>query len=323
MICGLSGLVVTPEERDFFRDADPLGFILFARNCDNPDQVKALCASLHEAVGREAPILIDQEGGRVQRLKAPHGHDYPAAHSFGRMFLRDFAKGRDALRDSSMALARELAENGVTVNCAPVMDVLFPETHDVIGDRAYDSDPEVVAALGSVVCAAFLEQGIIPIIKHLPGHGRACSDSHEDLPVVDASLEDLKNTDFKAFRDVMNKSFSEALWGMTAHVVYKAVDDRLPTSCSRKVIYDVIREDINFDGLLLSDDVSMGALGDCGDIGARTDMVLRAGCDIVLHCNGDMAEMKAVAANAEKMTKAAVMRYNRSVSWVKRKVQHG
>jgi beta-N-acetylhexosaminidase len=318
VIFGLSGKSLTEEEKAFFKQADPLGFILFARNCDNPQQVKDLIASLHAAMGREVPVLIDQEGGRVQRMKPPHWGAYPAAAEFEKPFLKNFADGRDALTRSSGDLAGEIAGHGFNVNCAPVLDVRYPETHDAIGDRAFSQDPEVVAALGSAVCEAHLKKGVIPVIKHLPGQGRAESDSHKDLPVVAARKAVMKKSDYVPFRQILTRAFSEAVWGMVAHVVYKDIDAQAPSSCSRKVIHDVIRGEIGFDGLLLSDDIVMNALAKYGDAGQRAEKALRAGCDVVLHCNGDMAEMKSVAARAPKMSGDAVKRYNRSVAWVKR-----
>lgn len=322
VIFGIAGESLSKEERDFFKAANPLGFILFARNCKDPAQVKKLVADLHDCMGREVPILIDQEGGRVQRLKPPHWGEYPPARKFGEMFLRDFAKGRQALKENSKALAGELAEHGINVNCAPVMDVLYPETDESIGDRAYSGDPEMVAALGAAVCEQHLKEGVIPIVKHIPGQGRSTQDSHKTLPVVDADLKTLQENDFVPFKELLSKAFSEAVWGMVSHIIYKAVDANLPATCSRKVVHDVIRGDIGFDGLLLSDDICMGALDVIGDAGARADMVLRAGCDVVLHCNGNMQEMELVAKRAQKMTNDAVMRYNRSVAWVKRNFTH-
>ncbi len=314
VIMGLSGPVLSDEEHSFFQEINPLGFILFARNCENPEQMKALVASLHECMGREVPILIDQEGGRVQRLRAPLWTDYPAAQSLN--------GDLNAVEKMYIALGSELAANGVNVDCAPVLDVSFPETHDVIGDRAFGDTPETVASCGGAVCEALFQSGVVPIIKHIPGHGRAQADSHLELPVVTASRAELEATDFEAFRTVCVQPYGPALWGMTAHVVYEAIDPDAPITCSPAGIADVIRGTIGFDGLLLSDDVSMEALGTYGDVGARTRAVLDAGCDIALHCNGDMAEMREVAAGAKKMTNEAVMRYNRSVSWVKRNFEN-
>ncbi len=318
VIFGIAGESLSKEERDFFKAANPLGFILFARNCKTPEQLAKLVDELQDCLGRDVPILIDQEGGRVQRLRAPSWTDYPAQRKFGEGFLRDFAKGRQALIDNTAQLAGELHDNGFNVNCAPVMDVLYPQTHDAIGDRAFAKDPEMVGALGATVCEEHLKKGVIPVVKHIPGQGRATSDSHKDLPVVDATLEELRKSDFVPFKALLSKAFSEAVWGMVSHIVYKDIDARAPASCSRRVIWDAIRQDIGFDGLLLSDDICMDALEDIGDAGARADKALRAGCDVVLHCNGDMQEMQSVAKRAQKMTNDAVMRYNRSVSWLKR-----
>ncbi len=316
VIFGIAGEALSKEEKEFFKAANPLGFILFSRNCKEPAKVKKLIADLHKCVGREVPILIDQEGGRVQRLRPPHWTDYPAARKFGDSFKRNFAKGREELEQNSEALAGELMDLGINVNCAPVMDVLYPETHEAIGDRAYSSDPEMVAALGATVCRKFLEAGLMPVIKHIPGQGRATSDSHKGLPVVNATVEEMRQTDFMPFKAILTKAFSEAVWGMVSHIIYSKIDERAPASCSRRVIFDTIRKDIGFTGLLLSDDICMGALEDMGGPEHRAEKVLRAGCDVALHCNGDLAEMRAIAKRAEKMTNDAVMRYNRSVSWL-------
>jgi beta-N-acetylhexosaminidase len=315
VIFGLAGETLTPVERDFFRAANPLGFILFARNCSNPEQVKALVRSLKDCVGREAPVLIDQEGGRVRRLKPPHWSETAPARTFGDAYLKNASEGRRQLDAAMDTMSRELTDLGIQVDCAPVLDVLFPETHEVIGDRAYGDRPDLVATLGGAVCEAFLKNGVVPVIKHIPGHGRAASDSHHDLPRVKASLDDLKKTDFLPFRDILRAPFASALWAMTAHVVYESVDKKNSASCSRKVISGVIRKDIGFKGLLLSDDLGMNAL--TGSMGERAERVLKAGCDIALHCSGKLDEMKDVAARAQKMTKAAVKRYNRAVSCLK------
>ncbi len=318
VIFGLAGESLTPEEAAFFKDTDPLGFILFARNCQAPDQVRTLVRSLHECLEREAPVLIDQEGGRVQRLKPPQWDEHPPARQFGDLFLRDFARGRQALIENTGSMTGVLAGLGVSVNCAPVLDVLSPETHDAIGDRAFSADPEMVALLGALVCDYTLRSGIIPVVKHMPGQGRAASDSHKDLPLVEASRDELRKTDFLPFKELLTKVYSEPVWGMVAHVIYKELDARAPASCSRPVIWDIIRKEIGFQGLLLSDDICMEALAYLGDAGARAEQALRAGCDVVLHCNGDPDEMKTVAARAQKMTNGAVMRYNRAVAWVHR-----
>jgi beta-N-acetylhexosaminidase len=318
VIFGISGIALTADEKRLFQQSNPLGFILFARNLDNPQQVKDLVKSLHDCMGREVPVLIDQEGGRVQRLKPPHWGKYAAAADFEGAFLRNFAKGRQAAEDSAAKMAGELADHGFNVNCAPVLDVMFPETHQAIGDRAFSQDPEVVATLASVMADQFLKKGVVPVIKHIPGQGRAESDSHKDLPVVKAKQAALKKTDYVPYKELLTKAFSEAVWGMVAHVVYEDLDSRDPASCSRKVIGGAIRGDIGFGGLLLSDDICMGALDKYGDAAARTKKVIGAGCDVALHCNGDIAEMKAIANTAPRMTPDAVKRYNSSVAWVRR-----
>ncbi|HEY8191345.1 MAG TPA: beta-N-acetylhexosaminidase [Alphaproteobacteria bacterium] len=322
-IFGIAGTTLTAEEREFFQTVNPLGFILFARNFTDPAQARALTDSLRACIGREVPILIDQEGGRVQRLKPPHWKQYPPAGEFGTSFMADFAKGRAALDESMSSLATELADAGINVNCAPVLDVRFPETHPAIGDRAFGNAPEAVAALGAAVCETFLAAGVVPVVKHMPGLGRADLDTHKDLPAVTASLEDLEIVDFRPFRDMQTRAFSEAVWGMISHAIYNAVDERAPASCSRKVIRDIIRGAMGFDGLLLSDDLSMDALAQYGGVPERAEMVLRGGCDIALHCNGKLDEMQAMAARIGKMTNDAVIRYNRSASWVRRNFSNG
>jgi len=318
VIFGLSGQVLTDDEKALFKQANPLGFILFGRNCDNPQQVKALVKALNDCMGRDVPVLIDQEGGRVQRLGPPHWGSYDPAQNFEAALTKNFATGQQALADSAGKMAAELADLGIHVDCAPVLDVIQPDTHEAIGDRAFSQDPEICALLGSVMAEAFLKKGVVPVIKHIPGQGRARSDSHKDLPVVSASVKDLRSVDYVPFKELLTKAFSEAVWGMVSHIVYDAIDAQVPASCSRKVIYDAIRGDIGFQGLLLSDDICMGALDKYGDAAARADMVLRAGCDIALHCNGDLAEMTAIAARAPRMTDKAVKRYNSSAAWVRR-----
>jgi beta-N-acetylhexosaminidase len=301
-------------ERDFFKTCNPLGFILFARNCQDPAQVKALTDDLKKTLGREAPVLIDQEGGRVRRLKPPHWSDMPSAKTYGDQWLNDPQTSASDLRSSLDVVSRELTEIGINVNCLPVLDILHQDTHQAIGDRAYSSDPEIAGQLGAVACEALYASGIVPVLKHLPGQGRAVSDSHYDLPVVPATLNELQD-DFKPFDFVLHQAFAQALWGMVAHIVYDKIDESFPASCSRKVVHDIIRKTLKFNGLLLSDDICMGALSVIGDAGQRAQQVLRAGCDIALHCNGKMDEMESVVKRAQKMTKEAVTRYNRSVSW--------
>jgi beta-N-acetylhexosaminidase len=282
VVFGCAGTMLRAEERAFFRDADPLGFILFKRNVDTPGQVRALVDSLRAAVGRAAPVLIDQEGGRVARLGPPTWPSLPAVRRVGELAARDPAAGCEAARLHAQLIGQMLAELGLTSACAPVLDLLRPETHDVIGDRAYGGDPVLVATLADAAIEGFLDAGVLPIAKHIPGHGRATADSHHELPVVTASAGALRETDFLAFRGV------RAPWAMVAHVVYQAFDDR-PASTSSKMIGEVIRRDIGFDGVLIADDIGMKALH--GSYRERAAATLAAGCDLTLHCSGVMDEM--------------------------------
>lgn len=305
VIFGCAGLRLTEAERRFFADTDPLGFILFARNIESPEQVHALVRDLRKTVSRaDAPVLIDQEGGRVQRLRPPHWRDAPPASHFAQIAQTDEKRACAAAKLNARLIAQELQALGITVNCAPVLDVPVAGAHDIIGDRAYGDDPKRIAALGRAVAEGFLAGGVLPIIKHIPGHGRAMADSHLALPVVDASLADLTQSDFAAFR-----LLSDMPWAMTAHVVYTAIDPTLPATLSPKVITDIIRGQIGFDGVLISDDLSMKALG--GAYQDRARAALAAGCDVVLHCNGDMAEMQAVAEGTAQITPASHQRLTR------------
>lgn len=300
-IYGLSGPRLTPEERAFFTDADPFGFILFARNVETPEQVRALVASLRDCVGREAAVLIDQEGGRVRRLKPPHWRDAPSMAPFTALHARDPGAAAEAVRLNARLLAGELAALGIDVDCYPLADVPVEGAHDIIGDRAFGSDPAVVAHLAGMACAGLLDAGVLPVVKHIPGHGRAHADSHDALPVVDASLDALRATDFAPFR-----ALRDAPYGMTAHIVYTAIDPDRPATTSPTVIGDIVRGELGFQGLLMTDDLSMRAL--TGPFARRAADSLAAGCDLVLHCNGDMAEMTAVAEGCRPLDPAARMR---------------
>lgn len=301
-VFGLKGRRPRPEERAFFKKADPLGIILFQRNCQTPDQVRALIDDFRECVGRaDAPVLIDQEGGRVARLQPPHWRGVPSAMAVAKLADVSLNRAMEALYLNALLIARELWSLGVTVNCAPVMDVPWPGAHGVIGDRALGATPQRVGLLGSRVVAGLLDGGVSPVVKHMPGHGRAMVDSHSDLPLTNAGAKDLRSLDFKAFRHVRR-----APWAMTAHVVYSAFDKKRPATISKTVIEDCIRGEIGFKGVLVSDDLSMKALG--GDMRDRAAQCLRAGCDIALHCNGDMREMEAVAEGAGQLGKAALTR---------------
>ncbi|MBV9995307.1 MAG: beta-N-acetylhexosaminidase [Caulobacteraceae bacterium] len=300
-IFGCAGPRLGADEAAFFRDARPWGFILFKRNVETPDQVRALVEALRETVGAPAPVLIDQEGGRVQRLGPPHWPRYPPGRAYGELPANDPLIRREVVRLGARLMAHDLAELGVNVDCAPVLDVPGPGAHDVIGDRAYAADAEAVAVLGRAAAEGLIAGGVLPVIKHMPGHGRAQADSHQRLPVVAAAMEALEATDFAPFR--VN---SDMPMGMTAHVVYTALDPERPATCSPAVIRRVIRGAIGFDGLLMTDDLSMKALS--GGFEARAQAALAAGCDVALHCNGSMAEMKAVAAGARPLAGAAARR---------------
>jgi beta-N-acetylhexosaminidase len=306
-IYGCLGPRLGAEEIAFFRDVQPWGFILFARNIEGPDQVRALIAALRETVGRkDAPVLIDQEGGRVQRFGPPHWRRYPPARVLARL-PGGLTARRDAVRLGARLMADDLFALGVNVDCAPVLDVPQPGAHDIIGDRAYGETPEAVAVLGRAAAEGLLAGGVLPVIKHIPGHGRATSDSHLDLPVVEASLEALRETDFPPFQ-----ALSDMPLAMTAHVLYRALDPLRPATTSRRVIGEVLRGELGFCGLIMSDDLSMQALE--GDMTRRARQSLSAGCDVVLHCNGDMVEMKAVAAGVRGLSGQSARRAEAALS---------
>jgi len=293
-IFGLSGLTLTEVERAFFASQRPVGYILFARNVERSDQVKALVDDLRSLTpGHNPVVLIDQEGGRVQRLKSPFWRAAPPGVEFGKLYLKDPTEAAQALRMNMRLIGKELVDLGIDVDCAPLLDVPVAGAHDVIGDRAYSTDPDVVAVLAPIAAEGLIDSGVVPVIKHIPGHGRATSDSHKVLPVVDADLATLRATDFKpyqAWARLMPRPFAFA---MTAHVVYTAIDAHLPATQSKRMFDEFIRGELAFDGLVMSDDLSMAAL--TGPYDERAAKSLDAGCDVVLHCNGNMAEMEAVA----------------------------
>jgi len=300
-IFGLAGPHLSSEEAAFFRDVQPWGFILFGRNVESPGQLRALTSALRETVGRaDAPILIDQEGGRVQRLRPPHWPTYPTGETYSRLRGAGLSQ-RDFAWLGGRLIAADLAEVGINVDCAPVADVPARGAHDVIGDRAFAQDVREVVSLARAMAEGLTAGGVLPIIKHIPGHGRARADSHKALPVVDATLADLEATDFAAFRGLADLPMA-----MTAHVVFTAVDPGLPATTSPIVIDRVIRKAIGFDGLLMSDDLSMNALS--GDLRDRAAASLTAGCDVVLHCNGSMEEMTRVASATGALSGEAARR---------------
>ncbi len=302
-IFGCAGPDLSADERAFFREADPLGFILFARNVDTPERTRRLVDELRSSVARaDAPVLIDQEGGRVARLRSPYWRKAPAARVFGELYARDAGHGLEAAKLNARLLAADVASIGCDVDCVPVLDIAFPETHAVIGDRAFADRPEPVAALGRAAAEGLLAEGVMPVIKHIPGHGRATVDSHEALPRVSASRAELERTDFVPF-----KLLSDLPWAMTGHLLFEAIDPRDCITVSAAAVQDVIRGHIGFDGLLLSDDLSMQALG--GSLADRAARALTAGCDIALHCNGRMDEMVEIAGRVPSMTEPAFRRF--------------
>ena len=297
----------TADERAFFRDADPWGFILFARHCETPDAVKACIGDLRSAVGRAAPVLIDQEGGRVARMKPPVFPAHRAPAIFGALYKLDPVKARAAAQINAYLLARMVSDLGVDFNCAPMLDVPQKDSNpQVIGDRAAAAHPDIVADLGRAMMDGTFDGGAIPVIKHLPGHGRAVVDTHDALARTGASIEDLRATDFPPFR-----ALSECPAGMTGHVVYDALDDR-PATLSEKVIGEVIRGDIGFKGLLFTDDLKMNALG--GPLGARAGLALKAGCDIALCCNYPFADKVAAAAATPALAGAGLVRAEKALA---------
>lgn len=308
-IYGLEGMTMSASERDFFRDSDPSGYILFRRNCSDPAQVLALTDALRNLSGRDdVPILIDQEGGRVARMRMPQWPDFPAAEKFALLYRAAPSSAIEAVRSNARALGLMLRAAGVNVDCLPLLDVRQPGATDIIGDRALGEEPMQVAALGRAVLDGLSSAGVVGVVKHMPGHGRALVDSHKELPVVSASADELE-IDLEPF-----ERLNWAPMGMTAHVVYTAWDGERPASLSPTVIHDIIRKRIGFDGWLMSDDLGMEALQ--GDFGERAAGVVAAGCDVALHCSGKMAEMVAVAGAVPEMTAGGLERLERAMASV-------
>jgi beta-N-acetylhexosaminidase len=300
-ITGLAGLEITAGERAFIREAQPWGLIIFKRNVSTPSQVSELTHSFRDAVGRHAPVLVDQEGGRVQRLGPPHWPVYPPGARYGKLYDREKSLGLACSRLAGHLIAADLIKAGLDVDCLPIADVPVAGGDPVIGDRAYGTEPGKVAAISAAIAEGLQAGGVLPVLKHLPGHGRASADSHHRLPVVDTDRATLEATDFAAFKPLAHLPL-----GMTAHVVFSAIDPAQPATTSVTMVQQVIRGFIGFQGLLMSDDVSMGALS--GTIAERSQAALRAGCDVVLHCNGDLAEMTAVAGAVPALTGEAARR---------------
>lgn len=318
VIFGCSGTSLTSEEIDLFQRTQPLGFILFSRNCENPLQVTSLISQLKNCVNHEyVPILIDQEGGRVARLSLPHWRQYPPAAVFGKMAEDDLDLAKWCAETNAYLMGIELIQMGINVNCAPVLDLYFPDVHPVIGDRAFHDAPDIVAALGLSVLRGFEKAGVTGVIKHIPGHGRSLVDSHEALPHIKASEEELNESDFLPFKGICNHITYENLsypWGMTAHIIYDDIDPKTPATQSATVIQKIIRDEIGFNGLLVSDCLTMKALS--GAFQDRASSSIEAGCDVVLHCSGHLEEMIDVAAGCPPLSADTLERLNASVAKV-------
>ena len=311
-ITDIAGTVLSGRERAFFRESEPWGLILFKRNINTPEQVRRLTDSFREAVGRaDAPVLVDQEGGRVQRLGPPHWPAYPAGADYGRLYDRDPQEGLAAARLGARLIATDLAAVGIDVDCWPLADVPVAGADAVIGGRAFGTEPEKVAALAGAVAEGLRDGGVLPVVKHIPGHGRALADSHHELPAVTADRPSLEATDFRAFQLLAGLPLA-----MTAHVVFTAIDPVTPATTSVTIVREVIRELIGFDGLLMTDDISMHALS--GDMRARSRASLAAGCDVVLHCNGRFDEMCEVAEAVPPLAGAAARRAAAALAWRRR-----
>jgi beta-N-acetylhexosaminidase len=306
-IAGLAGLTLSASERAFLREAAPWGLIIFKRNVSTKQQVTELTRSFRDALGWEAPVLVDQEGGRVQRLDPPHWPAYPPGARYGELYDREAATGIASARLAGHLIASDLAAVGIDVDCLPLADVPVAGSDAVIGDRAYGSEPGKVAAIAAAIAQGLMAGGVLPVLKHLPGHGRAKADSHHQLPVVDTDRATLESTDFAAFKPLAGLPL-----GMTAHVVFSAIDPVAPATTSVTMVREVIRGFIGFKGLLMSDDISMGALS--GTLAERSRAAIAAGCDVVLHCNGDLAEMGAVAGSVPELAGDAARRAEAALS---------
>ncbi len=304
-ISGCEGHTLSSAERDLFAKSQPWGLILFQRNCASSEQLKSLTADFRDAVGRkDAPVLIDQEGGRVQRMGPSANAEwrkYPAANRFGALYKTCPIHALRCARNVGRLMAHDLERVGITVNCLPVLDVPQPGSHAVISDRAYDLSPEIILALSRSHVAGFLDGGVLPVMKHVPGHGRATVDSHKELPRVTASRSELEAVDFRTFA-----GFADCPMAMTAHVVFEVLDKQNPCTLSKRIIRDVIRKQLGFNGLLMTDDLSMKALS--GSFADKTSAALNAGCDVVLHCSGIMSEMQQVADASPPLSGKALAR---------------
>ncbi|AZO62542.1 MAG: beta-N-acetylhexosaminidase [Mesorhizobium sp.] len=311
MILGCAGKSLTEDEIRFYGDERPWGFILFARNVGETEQIRDLVASMRESVGRpDAPVFIDQEGGRVQRLRPPLAPNYPAGGALGALWRDDREAGRRAAWLLARLHAFDLLRHGITADCLPVLDVPIAGASDVIGARAYGMEPNAVIELGRASAEGLMSGGVLPVMKHIPGHGRAFADTHFALPTVDTPLAELRQHDFAPF-----KALNHLPMAMTAHVVYSAIDPDNPATTSAKVVNEVIRGEIGFDGLLMSDDTSMKALS--GDFPTKAAAILAAGCDLVLHCNGVFEEMSGIASRTTMLEGKSLARAERALAYIK------
>ncbi|TJW14645.1 MAG: beta-N-acetylhexosaminidase [Mesorhizobium sp.] len=311
MILGCAGKSLTEDEIRFYGDERPWGFILFARNVGETEQIRDLVASMRESVGRpDAPVFIDQEGGRVQRLRPPLAPNYPAGGALGALWREDREAGRRAAWLLARLHAFDLLRHGITADCLPVLDVPIAGASDVIGARAYGMEPNAVIELGRASAEGLMSGGVLPVMKHIPGHGRAFADTHFALPTVDTPLAELRQHDFAPF-----KALNHLPMAMTAHVVYSAIDPDNPATTSAKVVNEVIRGEIGFDGLLMSDDTSMKALS--GDFPTKAAAILAAGCDLVLHCNGVFEEMSGIASRTTMLEGKSLARAERALAYIK------
>ncbi len=305
-IFGMQGTSLTAQEIEFFKRVKPYGYILFARNCDSPQQIKKLVGELKEVSGREIlPILIDQEGGRVARLKPPHFPVFPPAGAFANLGMKDMEAAKNAVYHNARLIAYELHELGITVNCGPLADIPVDGAHDIIGDRAFGKKAHQVCDLADAFARGLADGGVVSVLKHIPGHGRAFADSHMELPVVDTPLETLRQTDFIPF-----KALAHLPMAMTAHVLYTSIDPKNMATVSSSAI-KIIRDEIGFGGLLMSDDLSMKAMQ--GDFTQRAKDTLSAGCDVALHCNGEMGEMLAVEKGLKPLTGKSLERAQKAM----------
>ncbi len=303
VIFGCQGLTLTPEERSFFAEHNPLGLIIFDRNVQNPVQLKALIDDFRELVGRpDAPVLVDQEGGRVSRLWPPYWQGLGWNRTYGDWYEDAPQKGIEGVEHHAEILAKDLLSVGIDVDCWPCLDVATTTTHEIMAKRCFSDNPDIVAVLAESGIKTALKNGLMPIIKHIPGYGRTKVDPHLGLPVVDTDLDTLNQTDFKPFKQV-----NMPIWGMTAHVIYEALDKKLPATLSKTVL-NYIRDEIGFDGFLMCDDISMGALKTFGSLADLSCQMLKAGCDCVLHCNGKMDEMSQIAMAVPALSDASLKR---------------